>query len=488
VRLCKQNLSKLDSAVALPRYLSSLPKRGIVHLGFGQFAKAHLACYMDSVMNLDGGDWRIVGASLQSSTAAERLQPQDNLFTVTSQSAAGTEVRLIGSLAEVIAVSVGGRKRLLDSLIDPNIQIVSLTVTEKGYYLDAAGELDFSHADVQADLAAPDRPKTAIGWIVLAAKRRQAIGVPAFTVLSLDNLIGNGQVLRRVVLAFANQIDPNLATYIDAQVAFPSTMVDRIVPAQDVDALTATEQSIGMTDEACVLTEAFSQWVIEDQFGSSRPDWEKAGVIFCDDVAPFETMKLRLLNGAHSSLAYIGILLGHRTVADCMDDLTLRRFIESLLRKEIQPEVVPPRGFDLNQYIDQLLERFSNPHLRHRCVQIAMDGSQKIPQRLLPLLQERLSSGRCVHRLVFALAAWMVFVQQQQALLDPLGSKLKALASDVSDAGLASALLASSGIFSKGLQDSATLSLALTTAVVDIKQLGVSAALIKCLRFEGEPD
>jgi len=485
-RLCRQNLSKLGSSVAPPGYLSSQPKPGIVHLGLGQFAKAHLACYMDSVMNLDGGDWRIVGASLQSLTAVERLQPQDNLFTVTSQSADVTEIRVIGSLSEVIAISAGGRERLLDRLTDPSIHIVSLTVTEKGYYLNAAGELDFSHPDIRADLLAPDQPITAVGWIVLAAKHRQAMGVSPFTVLSLDNLIGNGRVLRHVVLAFANRIDSNLAAYIESQVAFPCSMVDRIVPALDVDAVTSTKQSIGMVDEACVLTESFSQWVVEDRFVSSRPAWEKAGVVFCDDIASFETMKLRLLNGAHSSLAYIGILLGHQTVADCMNDATLRPFVESLMRTEIQPEVVPPSGFDLDPYIDQLLERFSNPHLRHRCAQIAMDGSQKIPQRLLPLLEERLSRGRCVQRLVFVLATWMIFVQQQQPLLDPLSLKLKALADGTNDVGLVSALLKSSNVFSKGLQSSTALHSALAAAISDIRQLGVRRALTRCLKSEDE--
>ncbi|MFT7090186.1 MAG: fructuronate reductase [Candidatus Azotimanducaceae bacterium] len=485
-QLCQQNLSKLGSSVALPGYLSAPPKAGIVHLGLGQFAKAHLACYMDSVMDEGGGDWRIVGASLQSSTALERLQPQDNLFTVTSQSADVTAVRVIGSVAEVIAVSSGGRERLLDRLTDPSIHIVSLTVTEKGYYLNALGELDFSHPAIRADLIAPDRPNTAIGWVVLAAKYRQAIGAPPFTALSLDNLIGNGRVLRRVVLAFASRVDSTLAEYIESHVAFPSSMVDRIVPALDADALAATRQSIGMIDDACVLTEAFSQWVVEDRFVTSRPAWEKAGVIFCEDVAAFETMKLRLLNGAHSALAYIGILLGHRTVADCMDDPALRSFIESLMRIEIQPEVVPPVGFDLDPYIGQLLERFSNPHLRHLCSQIAMDGSQKIPQRLLPLLEERLLKGSGIHRLVFTLAAWMIFIEQQEPLLDPLGSKLKALAANNNDAGLVSALLTSSGVFSKALRNSMRLRLALTTAVVDIRQLGVAMALTKCVNSEGK--
>lgn len=479
----------------LPSYLELepplTPKIGIVHLGLGQFSKAHLACYMDSVMTLGGGDWRIVGASLRSSAAVEVLQPQDNLYTVTSHSANRTEVRVIGSLSEVLAISAGGRERLLDRLTDPSVSIVSLTVTEQGYYLNAAGELDFSHPHIQADLSAPGQPITAIGWIVLAAKRRRSEGAPPVTALSLDNLIGNGQVLRRVVLAFANRVDSKLATYIEAEVAFPSTMVDRIVPAVDADALAAARQSIGMVDEACVLTEAFSQWVIEDRFVSGRPPWEKAGVIFCDDVAPFETMKLRLLNGAHSSIAYLGILLGHETVADCMNDSTLRSFIKSLMRIEIQPEVLPPKGFDLDGYVDQLLERFSNPHLRHRCAQIAMDGSQKIPQRLLPVLEERLSMGRSVGRLVFTLAAWMTFVQQQEPLLDPLETKLKALVrgnsfSGNGDVGLVSMLLTSSGVFSKSLQNSSVLRLQLTAAVVDIRQLGVNVALANCLNLESE--
>lgn len=499
-RLCLANLGSLPSSVLVPGYLDNdLPGVGIVHLGIGQFAKAHLACYTDTVLDQVGGDWRIVGASLRSNTSVKQLAPQDNLYTVTSESGSSSgkssdkstdlksglsEVRVIGALAEVLAVQFGDRSKLLEYLLSPSTRIVSLTVTEKGYYQNAAGNLDIEHVDIQADLANPNEPVTAIGWLVLAIKLRREQGAPPFTPLALDNLMSNGAVLKRMVLEFAMQSDSDLGQYIDEHIPFPSTMVDRIVPAVDAASVEATKVRLGIIDQACVHTELFSQWVVEDRFVSGRPPWESAGAILCDDVAPFEMMKLRLLNGAHSSLAYLGVLLRHSTVADCMFDSAVRTYIESLMRTEIQPLVSAPVGFDLDHYISQLLARFSNSSLRHRCEQIAMDGSQKIPQRLLPVLEERLEQGLSVTYLVFALAVWMVFVQQQDSLVDPRSSELKSLVQDADPADLVARLIGTD-VFSQRLRSSNVFIVGLTATVTTISSQGLAKALDECLAAAG---
>ncbi|MFT4676119.1 MAG: fructuronate reductase [Patiriisocius sp.] len=488
-RLCLENLPLLPSVVLAPGYLGNhLPGVGIVHLGIGQFAKAHLACYTDTVLDQVGGDWRIVGASLRSNTSVKQLKPQDNLYTVTSESGESlnkssdpkSEFRVIGALAEVLAVQFGDRLKLLEYLLSPSTRIVSLTVTEKGYYQNAAGNLDIEQADIQADLANPGEPLTAIGWLVLAIKLRREQGTPPFTPLALDNLISNGAVLKRMVLEFSMHSDTGLGQYIEEHISFPSTMVDRIVPAVDAASLEATKARLGMIDQACVHTELFSQWVVEDRFLSGRPQWELAGVILCDDVTPFEIMKLRLLNGAHSCLAYLGVLLQYNTVADCMNDASVRAYIEIMMRTEIQPLVSPPAGFDLDRYITQLLMRFSNPGLRHRCEQIAMDGSQKIPQRLLPVLEERLEHGLSVTYLIFAVSVWMVFVQRQDSLVDPRSSELKSLVQGADPAELVARLIGTN-IFSQRLQSSTLLLAGLTSTVTSISRLGVNTALDECL-------
>ena len=495
-RLCLENLASLPGSVSIPNYLKEhlkehlkesnnpqlnheLPGIGIVHLGMGQFARGHLAYYTDSVLQQAPGDWRIVGASLRSDMARQQLEPQDNLYTVTSQSSTETHIQVIGALAEVISVQFSGRTALLNHLISPSSRIVSLTITEKGYYQNAHGQLDLAHADIQTDLAHLEAPETAIGWIVLALKIRRDNGFPPFTALSLDNLVGNGAVLKRMVLEYAQHSYPELVAYIKQRVSFPSTMVDRIVPAQSTASMAATAKQIGVEDHGCVHTEKFSQWVIEDDFVGGRPAWELAGVIFCDDVAPYEGMKLRLLNGAHSSIAYIGVLLGHGTVADCMNDLNVRAYIETLMRSEIQPTVSPPVGFDLDLYIEQLLDRFSNPNLHHRCEQIAMDGSQKIPQRLLPVLAARLKAGAAINHLVFSIAAWMVFVQQHEPLLDPRSSELKRLVLDAEPEQLAEALLGTD-LFPATLQKSTDFSAALVATINAIIKRGPAAALSAC--------
>ena len=320
-------------------------------------------------------------------------------------------------------------------MADPAVRIVSLTVTEKGYcHEPATGRLNPDHPDIVHDLATPDAPRSAPGFLVAALARRRAAGLRPFTVLCCDNLPENGRIVRGVTLDLARRIDPGLADWIAAEGAFPSTMVDRIVPAtkpEDIARLTAIT---GTLDLSPVMHEPFRQWVVEDAFvDGQRPDLGAVGVQLVEDVTPFELMKLRMLNGTHSSLAYLGYLAGHETVSDTVDDPAFAGYCRHLWRAEIIPSIAPPPGEDLAAYADALLERYRNPAIRHRTWQIAMDGSQKLPQRILGTIADNRAAGRPCPGLTLAVAAWMHYVGGVDEsgrpidVRDPLADRLKAL-------------------------------------------------------------
>ncbi len=405
---------------------------GIVHLGVGAFHRAHQAVYVDDILAGDP-DWAIIGASLRSSSAAEALNPQNGLYTLTVSGSSDTRDRIVGSLLEVIDASEGA-EALVQRMVAPVIRIVSLTITEKGYCIDpATGRLDRSHPDIAADLETPHRPRSAIGVIVEALRRRKLSGVGPFTVLCCDNLPENGRITRNVVTEMAGLQDAVLSDWIGNNATFPSTMVDRIVPATTKDDTDAVNARTGVGDAAPVVTEPFSQWVVEDRFCAGRPPWEDAGVTFVDDVRPFEEMKLRLLNGSHSTLAYLGYLGGHETVADAIGDPDLHALVHDMMTLEVIPTLDMPTGVDLFAYRDALLQRFANRSLKHRTWQIAMDGSQKLPQRLLSTIRDRLAAGLPFERLACGVAGWMRYVTGTDMtgnpidVRDPLADELKAI-------------------------------------------------------------
>jgi fructuronate reductase len=315
----------------------------------------------------------------------------------------------------------------------PDTRIVSLTVTEKGYCLDpATGRLKEHHPDIQHDLEHPSEPRSAPGFLLAALERRRDAGLSPFTVLCCDNLPSNGRLVEGLVKDFAALKDCGLAAWVDTHVRFPSTMVDRIVPATTPDDIDEVARMTGLFDAAPVVHEPFGQWVVEDSFvDGNRPNWDLAGAEFVSDVAPYEHMKLRLLNGAHSALAYLGYLAGHQTIGEAVADPVLRSFVEGLWQDEIIPVVPPPPRTDLHVYAAALLTRFSNPAIRHRTWQIAMDGSQKLPQRLLETVRERLSRDLPIPRLALAVAAWVRYVggidEQGRDIdvRDPLASQLR---------------------------------------------------------------
>jgi fructuronate reductase len=409
-RLSAASLPGLPSAVARPRYDRSRVRPGIVHLGIGAFHRAHQAVYTDDALAKGDLAWGIVGASLRSPDTRDALAPQDGLYTVVTRAPNGTALRVVGSVLRLL-VAPESPAAMIEAMAEPGVRIVSLTVTEKGYCHDpATRRLDERHPDILHDLAVPDGPRSAPGFIVAALALRRRRGIPPFTVLSCDNLPSNGETTRAVVVRMAELIDPALGRHVAEHVAFPSSMVDRIVPATTQADRGEVAEALGASDAWPVVTEPFSQWVIEDRFPQGRPAWETAGAQLVADVAPFETMKLRMLNGAHSSLAYLGYLAGHETVAATVADPVFRTFVQALWRDEIIPVVPGPPGVDLPGYAAALLKRFENPAIRHRTWQIAMDGSQKLPQRLLGTVRDRLARGLPIDRLALAVAAWIRYV------------------------------------------------------------------------------
>jgi fructuronate reductase len=442
---------------------------GIVHLGIGAFHRAHMAVYVDDIL-AQNPDWGIVGASLRRPDTKAALAPQDFLYTVAIRDAAGTQCRVIGSILDVLDANTQ-RQQLLDIMAHSSIRIVSLTVTEKGYCHDpATGELDTDHPDIQHDLDHPAEPVSAPGIIVQAIEMRRKSGTAPFAVMSCDNLPANGATTRRIVTRFAELYDPQLAEYIAEHVAFPGTMVDRIVPATTDADREMVKEITGVDDAWPIMTEPFTQWVIEDHFPQGRPPFQTVGAQMVSDVEPFERMKLRMLNGSHSSIAYLGYLAGYQYVSEAIADPAIQQLIHGLMTEEVMP-TLPMLRADLESYRDQLLQRFANPALKHRTWQIAMDGTQKLPQRLLDTIRDRLANGEGIQRLALGVAAWMRYVTgidekgEPIDVKDPLAARLREIADAAGkDAEkLAGGLLEVSEVFGADLPANA----AFRTAVIE---------------------
>ncbi|MCV2870324.1 mannitol dehydrogenase family protein [Defluviimonas sp. WL0002] len=420
----------LPEGVAVPAYRAQAHRPGIVHIGLGAFHKAHQAVYTDDALTAEGGDWRIIGVSLRSTAPAEELTPQNCLYTTLERGAEGTRARVIGSIAAALCLQ-GDREAVLRALCDPATKIVSLTVTEKGYGIDRkSGGVDIGHPAIAADLADPANPQGVAGLLVWALHQRRAAGVAPFTVLCCDNLPENGPLVRSLLIDFARRTDPELSAHISAEVAFPATMVDRITPARSDATLRLAGELTGHADAAAVECETFRQWVIEDQFPTGRPAWEAGGALFVQDVRPFEDMKLRMLNGTHSMLAYSGFLAGHKYVRDVLADPALAIMVKRHLAAAAATLGDLP-GVDLDAYAEDLAKRFANPHLAHETYQIAMDGSEKMPQRIFAPAMEALRRHQPLDAFAFATAAWMRYTLghtedgKSYGLRDPLEAKLR---------------------------------------------------------------
>ena len=484
-RLSRGTLGEVASGAAPPPAAALEAPVGIVHLGLGAFHRAHQAIFTQRALAVAPGPWAISGVSLRSAAVRDALGPQDCLYTLIENDGVEERASVVAVIQEALWAP-GDSWAVLARLAAPATRIVTLTVTEKGYcHNPATGDLDLGHPDIRADLAGQDPPRSTLGWLVRGLAERRAAGAAGLTVLCCDNMASNGRTLRGLVHQFAAGQDPGLAAWIEGEVRFPSSMVDRIVPAATPAALDHAAAVLGLRDEAAVSTEGFAQWVIEDDFAAGRPCWEAVGVELVRDVRPYQEVKLRLLNGAHSAIAYLGALLGKPFVADVMADPELARFIERLMCEEIAPLTPSPPGFDVDAYVRALLRRFANRSLQHRTLQIAMDGSQKIPVRWLPMLREGRRRDLPCRHLVTALAAWLCFLAgrdeagRELPLDDPLAPRLRAVAASCAQdsAALVRAALEIEEVFGRDLRQDAALVDQLTAVLARVAHAGVRAAL-----------
>ncbi|MCB1516316.1 MAG: mannitol dehydrogenase family protein [Hyphomicrobiaceae bacterium] len=408
MKLSNATLRELPSRVTVPRYDRSRLSAGIVHIGVGNFHRAHQAWYLHRLFQ-DGlnEDWAIVGAGVRPYDAAmrDKLEAQDYLTTLIELDPSGTSAEIVGSMIDYVEIAEGNGP-LIARMSEPDIRIVALTVTEGGYFIDPATKgFDHKHPDIIHDSQNPDRPRTAFGAMVAALKLRRDNGLAAFSGLSCDNLQGNGRILRQTITSLARMSDPALADWIEANCTFPNSMVDCIVPATGPKEL-ALVQQFGIDDAAPVTHENFRQWVIEDDFCAGRPDWDRAGATFTDHVHDFETMKIRILNGGHQVISIVGDLLGIETISGCMQDEQIRAFFHKVEAEEIAPHVAPVPGFTPADYVKLIDRRFSNPSIVDTTRRVAFDGSSRQPGFILPSVRDGLEKGTPVEGLALVSAAW----------------------------------------------------------------------------------
>ncbi|TBW50555.1 mannitol dehydrogenase family protein [Marinobacter halodurans] len=439
-RLSRKQLNRLDSRVAVPGYDRQSVTAGIVHFGVGGFHRAHQAMYLDQLMN-DGKalDWGIIGVGVMPGDRRmqEVLAAQDHLYTLVVKHADGHyDARVIGSLVDYL-FAPDDPDAVIERMADPAIRIVSLTVTEGGYnFHPVTGEFNVSNLDVQQDLANPERPRTTFGLVTEALRRRRERGIPPFTVMSCDNIQGNGEVAHRMFTAYARRRDAELAEWIEANVTFPNSMVDRITPVTTGEDIAELQSRFGIEDRWPVVCEPFTQWVLEDRFVDGRPPVEDAGVQVVGDVEPYELMKLRLLNASHQALCYFGYLSGYRYAHEVCQDPLFVEFLLAYMENEGSPTLADVPGVDLDEYRHTLIERFANPEIKDTLARLCAESSDRIPKWLLPVIREQLDSGGEIHRAAAVVASWARYAEgtdedgQPIDVVDPLKDRLMAIAAE----------------------------------------------------------
>lgn len=457
-------LARLPAAVRRAGYDRAALKPGIAHIGVGAFHRCHQAEYTDDLLESRFDRWGIVGINIREPRLGGTLGRQSGLYTRLIRQDGTVEARVIGSMVSVVD-SQSGAGPALEVLAAPEIEIVTMTVTEKGYcHQPASGVLDAGHPDIVHDLAHPETPRSLPGLIVRALELRRASHGRPLTVMSCDNIPANGTILGNVVRALAERRGQGLPGWIDANATFPTTMVDRIAPAVSPSDLATVEQRFGYRDMAPVVGEPFRQWVIEERFAGRIPRWDLAGATFVEDVEPFEHLKMRVLNGAQSTLSYLGVLAGHEHSCDDMADPLLAQFVRRMLMEETLSTLRPVPGISPERYVDQSLQRLRNTAIRHRNHQIATDGSQKIVQRLLNPILERLRRGDGIRLLAVPVAAWMVYLIRAAARFgrlwpvdDPYAERVAAIADRIGhdSSALAAEILALDTIFDPELAGNA---------------------------------
>jgi fructuronate reductase len=425
-------MAQVPAAVRRPRYDPARLGIGIVHLGLGAFHRAHQAAFTEDAIEAAGGQWGICAVSLRRPDSPRALAAQDGLFTLEIRGEA-IEHRIIGAIRRTATAPLEPRE-LLGAFASPAVHVATLTVTEKGYALDASGALDFEDPDVAHDLRHPAEPRSTIGWLCAGLAERRARGGGPISILSCDNLSQNGRRLEGATLTFAREIHPGLAAWVAENVAFPATMVDSITPAAAPELKARVEAALGLEDLGCVQRERFAQWVIEDRFAGPRPAWEAAGAELVADVEPYERLKLHVLNAAHSALAYLGLPRGHALVREAIADPDLAALVQAMVLDEIAPALA---GLPVEDYWRTVKARFANPGIDHRLAQISDDGSKKLAQRIFPILLANVRGGRPAARLAQVIRSWLELGAKGR-LNDPQSERL--VAWDQAGADLATAL------------------------------------------------
>lgn len=482
--------TSLPARVQQPRYDRQQLRSRIVHFGFGAFHRAHQALLTNRVLNEKGGDWGICEISLFSGDVLmSQLRAQDHLFTVLEKGAEGNQAIVVGAVHECLNAKLDSLAAIIEKFCEPQVAIVSLTITEKGYCIDpATGKLDMHNTRILHDLENPTEPHSAPGLLVEALHRRRERGLPPFTVLSCDNIPDNGHVVKNAVLGMAQKRSAELAGWIDAHVSFPGTMVDRIVPAATETSLAEITQELGVEDPCAISCEPFIQWVVEDNFVAGRPEWEAAGVQMVKDVLPWEQMKLRMLNGSHSFLAYLGYLAGYAHINECMEDASFREAARRVMLNEQAP-TLRITDVDLTAYADSLIDRFANPALQHRTWQIAMDGSQKLPQRMLDGIRVHLERKSAWPLLALGVAGWIRYVSGTDErgdaidVRDPLSDKIQSIVKASSEAERVNALLTLSEVFGQDLPHNSVFVNAVNEAYQRLTRRGARQAVIETLNI-----
>ena len=412
IPLNQENLSNLPESVVVPKYDRSQLQAGIVHIGVGGFHRSHEAFYTDEFLSLSQStEWGICGMGLREADRkiGDILKQQDYLYTLMVKHPDGRqENRVIGSIVDFV-MACDDPHAATDKLAHEQTKIVSLTITEGGYNFNAAtNEFDFSNPDVQYDLEHPDTPKMIFGFLTEALRKRRAAGIPAFTIQSCDNIQHNGDMTRKMLLAFAEKQDPELAKWIAAEVCFPNAMVDRITPVTTLQDISELEE-VGVQDLWPVTCEPFTQWIIEDSFSNGRPTWETVGAQFVTDVTPYELMKIRLLNAGHSVLGLLGSIHGHETIDGCIADPLFATYVRRFMDEEATPILQHVDGIDLDDYKSTLIERFGNPNIKDNLARICLESSSKLPKFLIPTIAENLAKGGSIKFATLVLAAWCYY-------------------------------------------------------------------------------
>ena len=413
IALNQKNLPLFAEKLACPQYDRSRVKAGIVHIGVGGFHRSHQAYYTDRLMNeSDASDWGICGVGLRDADRkiGDILEKQDYLYTLIVKHPDGRiENRVIGSIVDFL-LGCDAPSAVIDRMAHADTKIVSLTITEGGYNFNAAtGEFDCMNPAVKHDIANPGHPQTVFGFLTAALKQRRAAGLPAFTIQSCDNIQHNGNMARKVMLAFAQEQDADLAEWIATEVKFPNAMVDRITPVTTADEIRYLESELELKDEWPVTCEPYIQWVIEDSFSNGRPSWESVGAQFAPDVTPYETMKIRLLNAGHSVLGLLGSLHGHPTIDVCVADTLFATYLRRFMDFEVTPVLEPVEGIELDDYKDCLIERFGNPNIKDNLARICLESSSKLPKFLIATIRENLANGGSIEYATLVIAAWCYY-------------------------------------------------------------------------------